>query len=99
MEMMIKRNDGYYLLREGAIGTFSTSEKATGGHVWFSLSQAERDGQDYIINAEKSFTTSGGQADFYIVQTRTPDTDDPSEISYFIVDGQMRELLQNHGKH
>lgn len=75
-------------IREGVIGTYSISEKATGGHVWFSLSQAERDGQDYIINAEKSFTTSGGQADFYIVQTRTPDTDDPSEVSYFIVDGQ-----------
>ncbi|MEK4883316.1 acyl-CoA dehydrogenase family protein [Bacillus sp. FSL W8-0223] len=74
-------------VREGAIGTFSTSEKATRGHVWFNLSQAKRDGKDYIINAEKSFTTSGGYADFYILQTRTPDSEDPSDFSYFIVDG------------
>lgn len=75
-------------VREGSVGTFSISEKATRGHVWFNLSQAERDGKDYIINAEKSFTTSGGQADFYILQTRTPETEDFSDISYFIVDGR-----------
>lgn len=79
-------------IREGSIGTFSTSEKATRGHVWFSLSQAERDGKDYIINAEKSFTTSGGQADFYILQIRTPEKDDPSELSYFIVDGHDKGI-------
>lgn len=79
-------------IREGSIGTFSISEKATRGHVWYSLSQAERDDQDYIINAEKSFTTSGGQADFYIVQTRTPETEDPRDISYFIVDGHDKGI-------
>ncbi|MGE7766927.1 acyl-CoA dehydrogenase family protein [Peribacillus sp. NPDC096540] len=74
-------------IREGAIGTFSVSEKATGGHVWYNLSQAERDGEDFILNAEKSFTTSGGQADFYVVQTRTANSDDPSDHSFFIVNG------------
>lgn len=79
-------------VREGAIGTFSTSEKATRGHVWFNLSQAKRDGKDYIINAEKSFTTSGGYADFYILQTRTPDSENPSDFSYFIVDGHSEGI-------
>ncbi|MBA4536585.1 acyl-CoA/acyl-ACP dehydrogenase [Bacillus aquiflavi] len=79
-------------IREGSIGTFSISEKATRGHVWFNLSQAERAEQDYIINAEKSFTTSGGQADFYILQTRTPETTDPSRVSYFIVDGHSKGI-------
>jgi len=74
-------------VREGSIGTFSVSEKETRGHVWFNLSKAERDGEDYLINAEKSFTTSGGKADFYILQTQSPDAKDPSEISYFIIDG------------
>ncbi|WP_379968449.1 acyl-CoA dehydrogenase family protein [Ectobacillus sp. sgz5001026] len=79
-------------IRQGSIGTFSISEKASGGHIWYSLSQAARDGKDYIINAEKSFTTSGGQADFYIVQTRTPETESPSDISYFIVDGKDKGI-------
>ena len=79
-------------IREGSIGTFSTSEKATRGHVWYNMSQAERDGEDYIINAEKSFTTSGGEADFYILLTRTPDTEDPSDISFFIIDGHDKGI-------
>lgn len=40
-------------VQHGLIGTYSTSEKATGGHWWFNLSEAERDGDEYILNAEK----------------------------------------------
>ncbi|REK60877.1 MAG: acyl-CoA dehydrogenase [Cohnella sp.] len=75
-------------VRRGAIGTHSMSEKATGGHTWFNLSEAERDGDDYILNLEKSFTTSGGYADFYILQTRTPGAEKSTDLSYFIVDGK-----------
>jgi alkylation response protein AidB-like acyl-CoA dehydrogenase len=74
--------------REGLIGTYSTSEKSSGGHWWFNFSQAGRDGQDYLVNAEKSFTTSSGQADYYVVQTRSPDAKGPTDISFFIVDGK-----------
>ncbi|OQP02532.1 acyl-CoA/acyl-ACP dehydrogenase [Geobacillus sp. 44B] len=76
-------------IRQGLIGTYSTSEKATGGHWWFNLSQASRDGKYYILNAEKSFTTSAGQADFYVVQTRSPGAHSPTDISFFIVDGKL----------
>lgn len=79
-------------IRDGLIGTYSISEKATRGHVWFSLSQAERQGEDFIINAEKSFTTSGGQADFYLLQTRTPDSEDVTNLSFFIVDGKSEGI-------
>jgi alkylation response protein AidB-like acyl-CoA dehydrogenase len=79
----LKPQDGKYLL-----GTYSTSERASGGHWWYNFSQASRDGDDYIVNAEKSFTTSSGKADYYITQTRTPDARDQSDISFFIVDGK-----------
>lgn len=69
------------------IGTYSTSERATGGHWWFNLSEASRDGDDYVVNADKSFTTSSGEADFYVVQTRTPGAAGPKDITFFIVDG------------
>jgi alkylation response protein AidB-like acyl-CoA dehydrogenase len=46
------------------LGTYSTSERASGGHWWFNFSEAARAGEDYLINAEKSFTTSSGQADY-----------------------------------
>ncbi|WP_338553977.1 acyl-CoA dehydrogenase family protein [Paenibacillus sp. KS-LC4] len=74
---------------EGLVGTYSTSEKASGGHWWFNFSEASRDGADYILNAEKSFTTSSGQADFYVFQTRTPGAQTPTDVSFFLVDSKL----------
>ncbi|WP_127529577.1 acyl-CoA dehydrogenase family protein [Paenibacillus kobensis] len=76
-------------VRQGLIGTYSTSERASGGHWWFNFSEASRDGNDYILNAEKSFTTSSGQADFYVFQTRTPGAQTPTDVSFFIVDSKL----------
>jgi alkylation response protein AidB-like acyl-CoA dehydrogenase len=75
-------------VRDGLVGTYSTSEKASGGHWWFNFSQSRRDGSDYILDAEKSFTTSSGQADFYVAQTRSPDAQSATDIIFFIVDGK-----------
>jgi acyl-CoA dehydrogenase len=72
----------------GLLGTYSTSERASGGHWWYNFSEAGRDGDGYVVNAEKSFTTSSGQADFYLVQTRTPGAKDQADIVFFIVDGK-----------
>ncbi len=92
--------------REGLIGTYSTSEKASGGHWWFNFSQAERDGDDYLLSAEKSFTTSSGQADYYLVQTRSPNATGPTDIIFLIVDGKSPgihpgkwDALGVHGNH
>lgn len=93
-------------IEKGWIGTYSTSEKASGGHWWYNFSQAKRSGEDYILHADKSFTTSAGQADFYVVQTRSPDALDATDISFFIVDGklpgikaQIWDALGVHGNH
>nr|WP_157293865.1 acyl-CoA dehydrogenase family protein [Bhargavaea sp. CC-171006] len=72
----------------GSITTFAISEKSTGGHVWYNLSRAVQDGDEYILNLTKSFTTSGGQADFYVTQTGTANAIELSAQSYFIVDGR-----------
>jgi alkylation response protein AidB-like acyl-CoA dehydrogenase len=92
--------------RDGVIGTYSTSEKASGGHWWFNFSQARRDGDDYLVSAEKSFTTSSGQADYYVLQTRSPDAKGPTDVTFFIVDGKAPgisagpwEALGVHGNH
>ena len=78
--------------RAGMIGTFSTSERATGGHFWHNLSQAKRRGQDYVIDLEKSFTTSSGHADFYVLTTQTPGAAKPSDVTWFIVDGKQKGI-------
>ena len=81
----------------GLLGTYSTSERATGGHWWYNLSEASRDGDDYRVNAEKSFTTSSGQADYYVVQTRTPGAKDQADIIFFIVDGKAKGIESRPG--
>ncbi|KWV55234.1 acyl-CoA dehydrogenase [Bradyrhizobium macuxiense] len=86
-ERWLKAKDGSLL------GTYSTSERATGGHWWYNFSEAARDGENYVLNAEKSFTTSSGQADFYVVQTRSPGAEDQADISFFIVDGKAAGIL------
>lgn len=75
--------------RRGKIGTFSTSERATGGHFWHNLSQAKRKGDDYVIDLEKSFTTSSGHADYYVLTTQTPGAAKASDVTWFIVDGKQ----------
>jgi alkylation response protein AidB-like acyl-CoA dehydrogenase len=92
--------------REGKIGTYSTSEKASGGHWWFNFSQAGRDGDHYLLNAQKSFTTSAGQADYYVVQTRSPNAKSATDIIFLIVDGGLPgikagawDALGVHGNH
>ncbi|GCL73183.1 acyl-CoA dehydrogenase [Paenibacillus naphthalenovorans] len=79
-------------VRSGKFGTTSTSEGATGGHYWYNLSEAERKDNGYIINSQKSFTTSSGFADFYVFQTKTPNAKSPDDITYFIVDGHQEGI-------
>lgn len=84
-------------VRKGLIGTYSTSERASGGHWWFNFSEASRDSDAYVLNAEKSFTTSAGQADFYLVQTRSPGAQSPTDVSFFIVAAACRGLRPVYG--
>lgn len=71
------------------IGTLSYSDPETGGHIWYPVSSsAERCDDGWIINKKASWTTSGGFADWYIVQTTSPDFDgDYSDLSCFLVMG------------
>ena len=70
-----------------AIGTLSYSDPETGSHFWYPFSSgAERDGDGWKIRKKASWTTSGGFADWYIVQTTSPDFDgDYSNLSCFLV--------------
>ncbi|MFP7494176.1 acyl-CoA dehydrogenase family protein [Terribacillus saccharophilus] len=71
----------------GKFGTTSTSERTSGGRYWINTSRATRTADGYELNLEKSFTTSSGFADFYIIQTGSPHADRTDDLSYFIVEG------------
>lgn len=55
------------------IGTLSYSDPETGSHFWYPVSSgAEETPQGWRVRKKASWTTSGGFADWYIVQTTSP---------------------------
>jgi alkylation response protein AidB-like acyl-CoA dehydrogenase len=56
------------------IGTLSYSDPETGSHFWYPVSSgAEKVEGGWKVRKRASWTTSGGFADWYIVQTTSPD--------------------------
>ena len=52
------------------LATLAWSERGSRSHFWAPVSQASQDDGHVILNAEKSFVTSAGEADVYVVSTR-----------------------------
>jgi alkylation response protein AidB-like acyl-CoA dehydrogenase len=70
------------------IGTLSYSDPETGSHFWYPFSSsAERANGGFRVNKKASWTTSGGFADFYVVQTTSPDFSGYDDLSVFVIDG------------
>jgi alkylation response protein AidB-like acyl-CoA dehydrogenase len=71
------------------VGTLSYSDPETGSHFWYPISShAERAEGGWKVMKKASWTTSGGFADWYIVQTTSPDLDgDYSNLSCFLILG------------
>ena len=79
-------------LNSGFIGTLSYSDPETGSHFWYPVSsRAERVNGGYKINKKASWTTSGGFADFYVLQTTSPDFKGYDDLSVFVVDKEHCE--------
>ena len=77
-------------LREGKIGTLSYSDPATGSHFWYPMSSSASrlDDGGFEVPKKASWTTSGGFADFYVVQTTSPDFTGYDDLSVFVVDAE-----------
>ena len=74
-------------LNGGKIGTLSYSDPETGSHFWYPFSsRAERSNGGYKVRKKASWTTSGGFADFYVIQTTSPDFSGYDDLSVFVVD-------------
>lgn len=60
-------------LSAGEIGTLAFSERGTGAHFYAPDITARRDGDELSISGKKSFVTSGGHADIYLILVATED--------------------------
>ena len=72
--------------------TYATSEPGSGSRWWHMDSCAVRDDQMYIIDSHKSFVTSAGEADYYVVPTRATAFSHPNELSIFLIEGSSSNI-------
>jgi len=69
------------------IGSLSYSDPETGSHFWYPVSsKAERVTEGWRVFKKASWTTSAGFADWYIVQTTSPEFNgNYSDLSCFLI--------------
>ena len=82
LQQLLKRLD-----RDVLIGTLSYSDPETGSHFWYPVSsKAERTLHGWQVSKKASWTTSAGFADWYIVQTTSPEFEgNYSDLSCFLI--------------
>jgi alkylation response protein AidB-like acyl-CoA dehydrogenase len=78
------------LLRQIAAGehltTLAWSEKGSRSHFWAPVSQAREAGEGRVfLDALKSWVTSAGQADSYVVSTRAAQGTEPTESTLYLL--------------
>lgn len=98
---LVPSSSGKYL------AAFGLTEPAAGSDTAAIETSAKLVGKEYILNGTKTFITSGGSADYYIVMARLLSSEDPSQagITSFIVDrdfpgfeiGQKFDMLGMRG--
>ena len=78
--------------RGEAISAFALSEAEAGSDVAAMATTATRDGNDFVLNGEKTWISNGGIADFYCVFARTGEAEGARGLSTFIVDADTAGL-------
>jgi alkylation response protein AidB-like acyl-CoA dehydrogenase len=79
------------------LGAYCLSEPHAGSDPAAMRTTARRDGDEYVLNGAKAWTTHGGRADFYKVMART--SDDRNGISCFLVPGDAPGLTADQPEH
>jgi alkylation response protein AidB-like acyl-CoA dehydrogenase len=69
------------------LSTLAYSERGSRGHFWAQVSRAREAGDGVIIDADKSFATSAGEADSYVLACGAPGADDPLTTELYLVPG------------
>jgi len=75
-----------------AIAAFALSETDAGSDAAAIATTARRDGDDYVLDGEKTWISNGGIADFYVVFARTGEAPGSRGLSAFLVDADAPGL-------
>jgi butyryl-CoA dehydrogenase len=87
------------LARGEKLGAFCLSEPQAGSDATNLRTRAVRDGDHYVINGTKSWVTSGGIADVYMVMAVTNREGGKNSITSFIVDKESPGLTVSGIEH
>jgi alkylation response protein AidB-like acyl-CoA dehydrogenase len=68
------------------------SEPGSGNRLWHMDSYAQHEDSHVIIDSFKSFATSSGHADIYVVPVRANSEVGPNDISLFMIDGKDENI-------
>lgn len=82
------------MLAGDLLGAYCLSEAHAGSDPAAMRTTARRDGEEYVLNGAKAWTTHGGEADFYKVMART--SDDRNGISCFLVPADTPGLVADN---
>lgn len=80
------------VVRGEAIAAFALSEPDAGSDVGALACEARIEGDEVILNGEKTWISNGGIADFYVVFARSGEAPGTRGISAFIVDASTPGL-------
>jgi alkylation response protein AidB-like acyl-CoA dehydrogenase len=80
------------IIRGDHFGAFAMSEPGSGNKIWHMDSFARKEGDDFIIDSFKSFCTSAGYADYYLVPVRADPESSPQDLNVFLVPGNDENI-------
>jgi len=72
--------------------TLAFSEAGSRSHFWAPVSRAKRNGDNVRLTAKKSWVTSAGQAQSYVVSALAPDGTGPTESTLYLFVGTTTGL-------
>jgi alkylation response protein AidB-like acyl-CoA dehydrogenase len=67
------------------ISTLAFSEAGSGGHFYAPVSEVRQNGSRKTLSATKSFVTSAGEADSYVVSARKAGAATPTETNLYVI--------------
>ena len=76
----------------GHLSTLAFSEPGSRSHFWAPVSRARRNGAGVRITAKKSFVTSAGRAQSYVVSSLAPEGAGPTVSTLYLVPAGVRGL-------
>lgn len=74
------------------LSTLAFSEAGSRSHFWAPVSRARRNGAGVLLTARKSWVTSAGHAQSYVVSSLAPEAKGPMESTLYLVPAQSGGL-------